>query len=148
MRTHPHSQIWGAGDGNHSGAEKLLISWKAPSPPKPHYRRWGPRFCALCPGSPADPPRGAFCRAQASTPSGGKGFRPTIRRGSGVGQKHQGAPLSPKVPERAGSAYLHVWSELYGAAWRPAGSHPGAQAPEPQPRGHLRGAELLRPPPG
>lgn len=44
--------------------------------------------------------------------------------------------------------HLHDRPELEGAAWRPAGGHPGAKAPEPQSPGRLSGAARLLLPPG
>lgn len=107
-------------------------------PPNPTVYALGTLLLHALPRVACRPPPGAFCSAQAFHPSRREGSHPTVRTGSGVGQRHQGAPLlSPRVPERAGSTHLHVWPEMYGAAWRPAGSHPGALAPEPQPPGHL-----------
>lgn len=115
----------------------------------------GPGLCPEDAQGTAFPPRSAWdgsrtiarcCRhCRPPPPTRRKQLQPQGPQQVRSGRRHRRAD-SPHTSRSARATHTPGRAEE-GAAWRPAGGHPSAEAPEPQSPGPLRGVERLQPPP-
>lgn len=104
----------GGGDGNHSGAEKVLIRWKAPSP-QARLCRHRDRASARSAQGRLQTPTGYLLPSSSQHPSQGERIPPDCPQGVRGGAE---APRGPALPKSPGARRIHLLTCLAGAVWR------------------------------